>query len=94
LGLQPLCRLAASFGNVGRTIPLLGPGQKNWDMSLFKTYAVKERFRAQFRFETLNTFNSPLFSAPNTKVGSGTFGQITSTQNFARQLQLALRFSF
>ncbi len=85
---------AGTFGDVSRTIPLLGPGQKNWDSSLFKTYTVKERFRAQFRLETLNTFNSPLFSAPNTKFGSGTFGQISSTQNFARQLQLALRFSF
>jgi hypothetical protein len=85
---------AATFGNVARTLSMLGPGQKNWDMSLFKSYSIKERFKAQFRFETLNTFNSPLFSAPNTKVGSGSFGQISSQQNFARQLQLALRFSF
>jgi hypothetical protein len=35
-----------------------------------------------------------LFSAPNTNYSSSTFGQITSTQNFARQLELALRFSF
>jgi hypothetical protein len=85
---------AATFGDISRTLPMLGPGQKNWDMSLFKTYTVKERFKAQFRFETLNTFNSPLFSAPNTNFSSGTFGQISSTQNFARQLELALRFSF
>jgi len=85
---------AATFGNISRTLTLLGPGQKNWDMSLFKTYTVKERFKAQFRFEALNAFNSPLFSAPNTNFSSSTFGQITSTQNFARQLQLALRFSF
>jgi hypothetical protein len=85
---------AATFGNISRTLTLLGPGQKNWDMSLFKTYTVKERFKAQFRFEALNAFNSPLFSAPNTNFSSGTFGQINSTQNFARQLQLALRFSF
>jgi hypothetical protein len=85
---------AATFGNISRTLTLLGPGQKNWDMSLFKTYTVKERFKAQFRFEALNAFNSPLFSAPNTNFSSGSFGQITSTQNFARQLELALRFSF
>jgi hypothetical protein len=85
---------AATFGNVGRTIPLLGPGQKNWDMSLFKTYAIKERFRAQFRFEALNAFNSPLFASPNTNFSSGTFGQINTQSNFSRQLQLALRFSF
>jgi hypothetical protein len=85
---------AATFGNISRTLTLLGPGQKNWDMSLFKTYTVKERFKAQFRFEALNAFNSPLFSAPNTNFSSGSFGTISSTQNFARQLELALRFSF
>jgi hypothetical protein len=85
---------AATFGNVGRTLSLLGPGQKNWDMSLFKTYTVKERFRAQFRLEALNAFNSPLFASPNTNFSSGTFGQINTQSNFSRQLQLALRFSF
>jgi hypothetical protein len=85
---------AATFGNVGRTISLLGPGQKNWDMSLFKSYSIKERFKAQFRLEALNGFNSPLFTSPNTNVSSGSFGKISSQQNFARQLQLALRFSF
>ena len=85
---------AATFGNVGRTRLAAGPGQKNWDMSLFKTYAIKERFRAQFRFEALNAFNSPLFTSPNTNFSSGSFGKISSQPNFARQLQLALRFSF
>lgn len=85
---------AATFGDVGRTISLRGPGQKNWDMSLFKTYSVKERFRAQFRFEALNAFNSPLFASPNTNLSSGSFGKINTQSNFSRQLQLALRFSF
>jgi hypothetical protein len=83
-----------TFGDVSRTIPLRGPGQKNWDMSIFKTFAIRERFKAQFRAETLNTFNSPLFASPNTNFSSGTFGQINTQSNFARQLQLALRFSF
>ena len=76
------------------TIPLRGPGQKNWDMSLFKTVTMKERFQAQFRFEALNALNSPLFASPNTNLSSGTFGVVNTQSNFARQLQLALRFSF
>jgi len=83
-----------TFGDISRTLTLRSPGQKNWDMSMFKSVTIKERFRAQFRCETLNTFNSPLFAAPNTNFSSPTFGQINTQSNFARQLQLALRFSF
>ena len=83
-----------TFGNVSRTISLLGPGQKNWDLSVFKSFTFKETLKAQFRAEALNAFNSPLFLAPNTNVSSSTFGEITGQANFSRQLQLALRFSF
>jgi trimeric autotransporter adhesin len=85
---------AGTFGNLSRTLSLLGPGQKNWDLSVFKSYAIKERFKAQFRCEALNAFNSPLFASPNTNFSSGSFGKISTQSNFARQLQLALRFTF
>ena len=85
---------AGTFGNTPRTIDLRGPGQKNWDMSVFKSVALREGMRIQFRAEALNAFNSPLFRSPNTNISSGTFGQIESQANFSRQLQLALRFSF
>ncbi len=83
-----------TFGNLSRTITLRGPGQKNWDMSLFKSVVVKERFQAQFRFEALNALNSPLFAQPDTNLSSSTFGQIQGQNNFSRQLQMGLRFSF
>jgi len=83
-----------TFGNVGRTIPMRGPGQANWDMSLFKTFTIKERIKSQFRFEALNAMNTPLFYGPNTSFGSSTFGQITQQANFSRELELALRFAF
>ncbi len=83
-----------TFGNVGRTLSLLGPGQKNWDLSVFKSVLIRERLNAQFRCEALNAFNSPLFASPSTNASSSTFGHITSQSNFARQLQLAVRFSF
>ncbi|MBV8818694.1 MAG: TonB-dependent receptor, partial [Acidobacteriaceae bacterium] len=83
-----------TFGNVGRTIGMRGPGQANWDMSLFKNFVIKERFKAQYRLEALNAFNTPLFYGPNVNYGSSSFGTITSQANFSRQLQMALRFSF
>ena len=86
---------AATFGNTPRTLgSLRGPGQKNWDSSIFKNFLITERVKAQFRAEALNAFNSPLFHSPNTQYGTPTFGQISGQDNFARQLQLAIRVTF
>jgi hypothetical protein len=37
-----------------------GPGQVNWDMSVFKNFVVKEKLKAQFRAEALNAMNTPV----------------------------------
>jgi hypothetical protein len=83
-----------TFGNLARTINMRGPGQVNFDASLFKNFAITEQVKGQFRLEALNATNTPLFYGPNVAFGSGSFGKITSQANFARQLQMALRFSF
>lgn len=85
---------AYTFGNVARTIPYRGPGMKNWDSSLFKNFAVTEKFHAEFRAEAMNTFNSPQFANPGTRFGSSTFGVISNQVNFSRLLQLGVRFAF
>lgn len=83
-----------TFGNLSRTISLRGPGQANWDVSVFKTFAFAEKYKAQFRAEALNALNTPLFRAPNTAFGNSAFGRITSQANFPRLIQLGLRFYF
>jgi len=83
-----------SFGNLSRTLEMRGPGQANWDLSIFKSFAVGEKFKAQFRAEALNAFNTPMFAAPNVSYGSSAFGRITSQVNFARMMQLGLRMFF
>ena len=55
---------------------------------------IYERFRAQFRAEALNAFNTPYFRGPNGAFGSGSFGQVNSQGNFPRFIDLALRLSF
>ena len=37
-----------TFGNVGRVISLRGPGQISFDGSLFKTFSLMEKLKAQF----------------------------------------------
>jgi hypothetical protein len=83
-----------TFGNLSRTIGMRGPGQINWDVSLFKTFSVAERWKAQFRAEALNFTNTPLFYGPNTEFGNVNFGRITSQANFSRMVQMGVRFYF
>ena len=71
-----------------------GPGQANWDASVFKNFVIMEKLKAQFRCEVFNATNTSLFYGPNVTYGSSSFGKITTQANFSRQLQLALRFSF
>jgi hypothetical protein len=85
---------ALTFGNTGRTISLLGPGTSNFDLSLFKTFTILEKWKAQFRAEALNAFNTPLFRGPNTAFGNANFGTITRQANFPRYIQLGVRFFF
>lgn len=85
---------AFTFGNLARTIPNRGPGQANWDFSMFKEFKIVERVKAQFRAEALNVMNTPLFRSPNTTFGSSTFGKITSQANFPRYIQLGFRLHF
>jgi hypothetical protein len=80
-----------TFGNISRTISLRGPGQINWDVSLFKTFAIGERFKAQFRAESLNVTNTPMFYGPNTTFTNAQFGKISSQANFSRLIQLGVR---
>lgn len=74
---------------------ILGPGQDNWDMTVSKTFQIRESQTLQFRTEFFNTFNTPQFNNPNTNAGAATgFGQITSTSVNPRPIQFALEFNF
>ena len=85
---------AFTFGNLSRNIGYRGPGEGGFDLSVFKAVAVKERFKAEFRAEALNAFNTPLFANPNTLFGSSNFGKLVYQTNTPRELQLGLRFKF
>jgi len=52
-----------SFGNMGRNI-FRDSGFKNVDFSVFKSFAYKERYTAEFRLEIFNLFNHPLSANP------------------------------
>jgi hypothetical protein len=69
---------------------LTGPAMVNHDISLLKTFKLRERLKLQVRLETFNTLNDVNFSAPNGSLASGSFGKITSA-NAGRVAQVAAK---
>ncbi len=83
-----------TFGNISRFLDVRGPGLFNVDLSLFKSFSIKERVKAQFRAEALNSTNTVYFGTPNTTLTSSNFGLITSQINNPRLVQLGVRATF
>jgi carboxypeptidase family protein/TonB-dependent receptor-like protein len=94
------------YGNLSRNA-LNGPNMLNFDMSLTKRTPITERLKTEFRFEAFNLFNHTNFAPPeaanriiytgadpvtDAPVPSSTFGLLTRTATFSRQLQLGLKF--
>lgn len=84
-----------TFGDAGRNT-IRGPRLSNYDFSVFRNFALTERFKLEYRAEFYNLSNTPHFSNPNNTVTSGTFGIISGTLNGYgnRQVQMALRLKF
>ena len=64
------------------------------DLSVFKSFPLRETMRFEFRAEAFNAFNHADFGNPSSFFGGGGFGVITSTVVDPRELQLALKFFF
>jgi len=83
----------AHFGS--QRNPFTGPRFFNSNFSLFKNFAITERFNGQFRFEAFNVFNNVNLNNPNNCVDCGG-GLITSLAPNAtmRQLNFGVKFTF
>jgi hypothetical protein len=72
-------------------------GFNNMDASILKNFNFTESAYLQLRFETFNTFNHPVFAAPNiSSATASNFGYITSViaNSLPRQVQLGARVVF
>jgi hypothetical protein len=90
---------SAQLANNYRTFPSLFnnlriDSMNNINLNLTKTFTIYDRMKMQFRAESYNLCNRPLFESPNMTVTASTFGYITSTTNSPRAIQLALRLTF
>jgi hypothetical protein len=84
------------FGTAGYNT-LRGPGVANLDLSVFRTFALRQSMSLQIRIEALNATNTPHFANPAANVANlqlnpdgsvrslNGFGVITSTNRLGRQ---------
>lgn len=97
--LNPAAFAIPTLGTLGTCAPRAfhGPGIENLDASLFKIFALTERYRVEFRSEFFNTLNHANFSNPNssfTTSSLGSFGKLSSTTTDPREIQFALKLYF
>jgi hypothetical protein len=81
-----------TFGNSGKNT-LIGPGGYYLDFSAFRSFAVTERAKLQFRAEFFNLFNHANLSNPVSNISSATVGRIQSTSD-PRILQFGLKLIY
>jgi hypothetical protein len=83
------------LGNAPRNIGY-GPSQNVINLSLHKIFKLAEDYNLQFRAETFNLANHPIFGNPQTSFGNANFGKITAMAGTyaPRQIQFALKLLF
>ena len=91
--------LAGTYGNLGRNT-VIGPGVANLDLSIEKSFPLRENTDVAFRAEFFNIINHANFGLPNTAavtaagLPNASAGRITGTLNSSRQIQFGLKISF
>ena len=82
-----------TYGNTGYDL-LWGPGQQNWDMSLVKNTAIRDRGNLELRMDAFSAFNHPTFSNPAADItNKATVGRISSAGG-NRTVQIGAKLSF
>jgi hypothetical protein len=90
------------LGNAAR-VPVSGPDFVNSDASLIKEFRLPREMDLNFRAEFFNLFNHPQYGSPIADINfnsppagtvSPSFGEVNSTVNNPRLMQLALKLTF
>ena len=80
------------YGNASPS-SIRGPREIPFNIAGYKTFPIYERVALQFRAEAFNFLNHPNFGAIDPSVGSGTYGQVTSSLD-PRELEFSARVNF
>ncbi len=101
------CPGYGTYGNIGRN-SFRGITSYQFDAQVSRIFPIHESLNVTFRLEAFNVLNHPNFNIPTggtvgvlggttggaAALTSGTFGQISTTQNQARVFQGSLKFNF
>lgn len=80
------------FGNATRYNPKVRTfWQPNENVSIAKTFQIRENMRLDLRGEAFNLLNRTVFGTGNSNLNSVDFGVVTNQTNTPRQLQVALK---
>jgi hypothetical protein len=60
---------------------VVGPNTNSLSLSLFKTFAVREKVRLQIGIAAANAFNHPNYAIPNLTFNTAAFGTISNVQS-------------
>lgn len=94
---SPAAFVSAGPGVYGNERPfsLRGPGFTNVDVAISKYFSCYERAKLELRGEAFNVLNHPNYGLPTTALSSSaTVGQISTTANDPRLLQIAAKITF
>ncbi|MBC7924193.1 MAG: TonB-dependent receptor [Bryobacteraceae bacterium] len=81
-----------AFGNATRYNPKLrGFWNQNENVSVAKTFTLRENLRIDLRGEAFNLLNRTVFGTGNSNLNSNDFGVVTNQVNTPRQMQVALK---
>ncbi len=87
-----------TMGNAPRTIGgVRTPSAFSVNLSVEKDFSlesVRKGMNIEFRLETENAFNHPIFGTPDTAVDDSDFGVVSYQSNGPRQVQAGLKVSF
>jgi hypothetical protein len=90
----PYSQPASGYGNCSIS-SVYGPGERNVDIGLAKSFPVHESQNVEFRTEFLNAFNHPILNAPQDGLGSSLgFINGSGSSQGARNIQFALKYNF
>jgi hypothetical protein len=81
-----------TFGNAGIG-SVKGPGFWQFDLSLSRTFQIREMQRVEFRAEAFNLTNRFIMLDPTVDLNSNLFGRVTSARD-PRIMQFALKYLF
>ena len=94
--LNPAAFAQPASGQFGTHVrnSIKGPGFWKVDLALSRLVSLAGTSNLEFRVEVFNLFNRFNCGLPNTNLGAGTFGRITTTTGDPRIMQFGIKYGF